>query len=207
MQNSSPISALLRWRHFRLSLSLFCLSLSLSLSIYLSHRAHLTHNIGSTSALPTIRQRQFPRNVTTFKEVVANWCSIRGFNTYIWLGKKPINTLMLSQSIWLTNKLFFLRTWRWIVVWFKPAANIIKWPFCTPPTPENPSTERLQVEPHLDVPSRSWSQRDRSSPLGWPAGDNGWQCRHWPLDPYPLYIITQSKQHLRVWYTERPKSV
>ena len=51
VQNSSPISALLRWRHFRLSLSL---SLSLYLSLYLSHRAHLTHNIGSASALPII---------------------------------------------------------------------------------------------------------------------------------------------------------
>ena len=47
VQNSSPISALLRWRHFRLTLSL-----SLSLCISLSHRAHLTHNIGSASALP-----------------------------------------------------------------------------------------------------------------------------------------------------------
>ena len=46
VQNSSPISALLRWRHFRLTLSL---SLSLSLCISLSHRAHLTHNIGSAS--------------------------------------------------------------------------------------------------------------------------------------------------------------
>ena len=30
------------------------LSLSLSLSVSLSHRAHLTHNIGSASALPII---------------------------------------------------------------------------------------------------------------------------------------------------------
>ena len=51
VQTSSPISALLRWRHFRLTLSL---SLSLSLCISLSHRAHLTHNIGSASALPII---------------------------------------------------------------------------------------------------------------------------------------------------------
>ena len=47
VQNSSPIFALLGWRHFRPSLSL-----SLSLCISLSHRAHLTHNIGSASALP-----------------------------------------------------------------------------------------------------------------------------------------------------------
>ena len=50
VQNLSPISALLRWRHFRLSLSL-----SLSLCISLSHRAHLTHNIGSASALSKIK--------------------------------------------------------------------------------------------------------------------------------------------------------
>ena len=43
VQTSSPISALLRWRHFRLTLS-----------VSLSHRAHLTHNIGSASALPII---------------------------------------------------------------------------------------------------------------------------------------------------------
>ena len=53
MQTSSPISALLRWRHFRLthslSLSLSLSSLSLSLYLSLSHRAHLTHSIGSAS--------------------------------------------------------------------------------------------------------------------------------------------------------------
>ena len=61
MKNSSPISALLRWRHFRLSLSLslsLFLSLSLSLSLYLSlsHLTHLTHNIRSASALPIINR-------------------------------------------------------------------------------------------------------------------------------------------------------
>ena len=49
VQNSLPISALLRWRHFRLTRSL-----SLSLCISLSHRAYLRHNIGSASALPII---------------------------------------------------------------------------------------------------------------------------------------------------------
>ena len=43
VQNSSPISALLRWRHFRLTPSL-CFTLS--------HPAHLTHNLGTASALP-----------------------------------------------------------------------------------------------------------------------------------------------------------
>ena len=67
MQHSSPISAaaVLRWRHFRLSVCLSLslspsLSLSLSLSLYLSLslslslQAHLTHNRGSASALPII---------------------------------------------------------------------------------------------------------------------------------------------------------
>ena len=47
--NSSPILARQWWRHFRLSLFL-----SLSVSLSLSHRAYLTHNIGSASALPII---------------------------------------------------------------------------------------------------------------------------------------------------------
>ena len=51
VKTSSPISALLRWRHFRLSLSL-SLSLCTSLYLSLSHRAYVTHNIGSASALP-----------------------------------------------------------------------------------------------------------------------------------------------------------
>ena len=51
--NSSPILARQWWRHFRLSLSL-SLSLCISLSLSLSHRAHLTHNIWSASALPII---------------------------------------------------------------------------------------------------------------------------------------------------------
>ena len=49
--NSSPNLARQWWRHFRLSLFL---SLSVSLSLSLSHRAYLTHNIGSASALPII---------------------------------------------------------------------------------------------------------------------------------------------------------
>ena len=39
-----------------LSLSLSLFSLSLSLSLSLTHRAHLTHNIGSASALPIIQR-------------------------------------------------------------------------------------------------------------------------------------------------------
>ena len=45
VQNSSPILARQWWRHFRLSLSV---------SLSLSHRMYLTHNIGSSSALPII---------------------------------------------------------------------------------------------------------------------------------------------------------
>ena len=47
--NSSPILTRQWWRHFRLSLFL-----SLSLSVSLSHRAYLTHKIGSAEALPII---------------------------------------------------------------------------------------------------------------------------------------------------------
>ena len=47
----AKFSAINVTRHFRLSLSL---SLSLCISLSLSHRAHLTHNIGSASALPII---------------------------------------------------------------------------------------------------------------------------------------------------------
>ena len=43
-----------------------CLSFSLSLSLSLSHRAHLTHNIGSASALPIIeRERERVRESET----------------------------------------------------------------------------------------------------------------------------------------------
>ena len=57
-KTSSPISAILRWRHFLLSLSIslsLSLYLSLSLSLSLSHRAHLSHSIASASALPIIK--------------------------------------------------------------------------------------------------------------------------------------------------------
>ena len=49
--NSSPILARQWWRHFRLSLFL-------SLSLSLSHRAYLTHKIGSASALPIIGKNE-----------------------------------------------------------------------------------------------------------------------------------------------------
>ena len=71
VQNSSPSSALLLWRHFRLTLSLslyLSLYLSLSLSLSLSHRAHLTHNIGSASALPIILKNRTRHGMKTW-----NW--------------------------------------------------------------------------------------------------------------------------------------
>ena len=74
VQNSSPISALLRWRHFRLSLSV-----SLSLSLSLSHRAHLTHNMGSASALPKISisiflfRRCCKRVIEVVVKIITKW--------------------------------------------------------------------------------------------------------------------------------------
>ena len=51
VQNSSPISALLKWRQFRSSLSLF-------LSLSLTERTS-SHNIGSASALPVIYTKNY----------------------------------------------------------------------------------------------------------------------------------------------------
>ena len=46
-----------------------CISLSLSLSLSLSHRAHLTHNIGSASALPIIDPLSRPLTVRILRRM------------------------------------------------------------------------------------------------------------------------------------------
>ena len=78
------MSALLRWRHFRLSLSLdlpLSLSLSVSLCISLSHRAHLTHKIGNATALSIISAYSASHIRTNQRLCSAE--TVQGFSKYI----------------------------------------------------------------------------------------------------------------------------
>ena len=88
--NSSPILARQWWRHFRLSLSL---------SLSLSHRAHLTHNVGSAYALPIIGPGRIWSFVLGFRSLIARLAPFERVGTKRakhFLATESVNPLRIS---------------------------------------------------------------------------------------------------------------